>query len=226
MDNQIKSSLLNTDSMKQILNDVQINAININFDDIPINTENQIVNKNKEKAKELIQRLLKESLEQRILSSERRTRNQLVTIKNTKDLAISITNFTLRISKQIDEKLKRDKEKQTKTKQAKASNAKYKKGFSPYKLISNKTSSNFYRSKTPSHIGKNGNSNIHSKTSLAKLKKDLSKSKTNVALVKGKNLLKNNGTNSKLNSKRKSLGRKTKSSLNFKNFNNVNDYTM
>ena len=57
MDNQIKSSLLNTDSMKNILNDVQINAINLNFDDIPIDTEKQIANRNKEKAKELIQKL-------------------------------------------------------------------------------------------------------------------------------------------------------------------------
>ena len=227
MDNQIKSSLLNTDSMKNILNDVQINAINLNFDDIPIDTEKQIANRNKEKAKELIQRLLKESLEQRIFNSEKRARNQLVTIKNTKDLAISITKVTLRISKQIDEKLKRDKEKQNKTKPTKTTNPKYKKGFSPHKLISNKTSSNFYRSKTPSHYGRNVNNNIHSKTPLAKLKKDLSKSKSNVALVKGKNLIKNNnGTNNKLNTRRKSLGRKTKSSLNFKNFNNVNDYSL
>jgi hypothetical protein len=213
--------------MKNILNDVQINAINLNFDDIPIDTEKQIANRNKEKAKELIQKLLKESLEQRIFNSEKRARNQLVTIKNTKDLVLSITNVTLRISKQIDEKLKRDKEKQNKTKTTKATNNKYKKGFSPHKLISNKTSSNFYRSKTPSHYGRNVNSNIHSKTPLAKLKKDLSKSKSNVALVKGKNLMKNNnGTNNKLNTRRKSLGRKTKSSLNFKNFNNVNDYSL
>ena len=226
MDNQIKSSLLNTDSMKNILNDVQINSINLNFDDIPINSENHLANRNKEKAKELIQRLLKESLEQRIFNSEKTTRNQLVTIKNTKDLAISITKVTLKISKQIEEKLKRDKEKQSKTKPIKVPNTKNKKGFSPHKLISNKTSSNFYRSKTPSHYGKNGNSTIHSKTPLAKLKKDLSKSKSNVALIKGKNLLKNNGTNSKLNTRRKSLGRKTKSSLNFKNFNNTNDYSL
>lgn len=72
MDNQIKSSLLNTDSMKNILNDVQINAINLNFDDIPIDTEKQIANRNKEKAKELIQKLLKESLEQRIFNSEKK----------------------------------------------------------------------------------------------------------------------------------------------------------
>ena len=63
---------------------------------------------------------------------------------------------------------------------------------------------------------------------MAKLKKDLSKSKSNVALVKGKNLMKNNnGTiDNKLNTRRKSLGKKTKSSLNFKNFNNVNDYSL
>ena len=41
MDNQIKSSLLNTDSMKNILNDVQINAINLNFDDIPMIQKNK-----------------------------------------------------------------------------------------------------------------------------------------------------------------------------------------
>ena len=90
MDNQIKSSLLNTDSMKNILNDVQINAINLNFDDIPIDTEKQIANRNKEKAKELIQKLLNESLEQRIFNSEKRTRNQLVTIKNTKKVFLPI----------------------------------------------------------------------------------------------------------------------------------------
>ena len=228
MDIPIKSSLLNTDCMKNLLKDEQINSINLNFDDIPINSEIKIANENKEKAKELIKRLLKESLEQRLLSSERTTRNQLLTIKNTKDLTLSITKVTLRISKQIEEKIKRDKEKQaSKIKPTKVFNIKNKKGYSPHKSITNnKTSSNFYRSKTVSHYGKNGNSNIHSKTPLAKLKKDLSKSKSNVSLIKNKNSSKNNPTNLKNNIKRKSMGRKTKSSLNFKNYNNVNDYSL
>ena len=228
MDKQIKSSLLNTDSMKNILNDVQINAINLNFDDIPINSEIQIVNEKKEKAKDLIRRLLKESLEQRILTSERAARNQLLTIKNTKELTLSLTKVTQRISKQIEEKIKRDKEKQSsKIRPTKFTNTKNKKGLSPHKsAIIVKTTSNFYRSKTPSHYGKNGNSNIHSKTPLAKLKKDLTKSKSKEVLIKNKNPSKNSGTNIKNNTRRKSLGRKTKSSLNFKNFNNVNDYSL
>ena len=227
MDNIIKSSLLNVDNIKNILDDEQINSININnLENISVNSENQMANRNKEKAKELIQRLLKESLDQRILNSERIARNQLISIKNTKDLTLSITNVTLRLSKQIQEKIKRDKEKQTKVKNQKGTNIKNKKGYSPHKSTTNKTSTNFYRSKTPSHYGKNGNNTIHSKTPLAKLKKDLSKSKSNTSLIKNKTSLKNNGTNNKNNIRRKSLGQKTKSSLNFKNFNNMNDYSI
>ena len=227
MDNIIKSSLLNVDNIKNILDDEQINSININnLENISVNSENQIANRNKEKAKELIQRLLKESLEQRILNSERIARNQLISIKNTKDLTLSITNVTLRLSKQIQEKIKRDKEKQTKVKNQKGTSIKNKKGYSPHKSTTNKTSTNFYRSKTPSHYGKNGNNTIHSKTPLTKLKKDLSKSKSNTSLIKNKTSLKNNGINNKNNIRRKSLGQKTKSSLNFKNFNNMNDYSI
>ena len=227
MDNIIKSSLLNVDNIKNILDDEQINSININnLENISVNSENQMANRNKEKAKELIQRLLKESLDQRILNSERIARNQLISIKNTKDLTLSITNVTLRLSKQIQEKIKRDKEKQTKVKNQKGTSIKNKKGYSPHKSTTNKTSTNFYRSKTPSHYGKNGNNTIHSKTPLAKLKKDLSKSKSNTSLIKNKTSLKNNGINNKNNIRRKSLGQKTKSSLNFKNFNNMNDYSI
>ena len=227
MDNIIKSSLLNVDNIKNILDDEQINSININnLENLSVNSENQIANRNKEKAKELIQRLLKESLDQRILNSERIARNQLISIKNTKDLTLSITNVTLRLSKQIQEKIKRDKEKQTKVKNQKGTSIKNKKGYSPHKSTTNKTSTNFYRSKTPSHYGKNGNNTIHSKTPLTKLKKDLSKSKSNTSLIKNKTSLKNNGINNKNNIRRKSLGQKTKSSLNFKNFNNMNDYSI
>ena len=169
MDNIIKSSLLNVDNIKNILDDEQINSININnLENISVNSENQMANRNKEKAKELIQRLLKESLDQRILNSERIARNQLISIKNTKDLTLSITNVTLRLSKQIQEKIKRDKEKQTKVKNQKGTSIKNKKGYSPHKSTTNKTSTNFYRSKTPSHYGKNGNNTIHSKTPLKK----------------------------------------------------------
>ena len=132
MDNIIKSSLLNVDNIKNILDDEQINSININnLENISVNSENQMANRNKEKAKELIQRLLKESLDQRILNSERIARNQLISIKNTKDLTLSITNVTLRLSKQIQEKIKRDKEKQTKVKNQKGTSIKNKKGYSP-----------------------------------------------------------------------------------------------
>ena len=235
MDSNIKSSLLNTDNIKNILNDEQINSISINFDENDTNLENQIANQNKEKAKELIKKLLKESLEQRILNSERMSRNQLVIIKNTKELTISLTKITQRISKQIEEKIKRDKEKekerQSKLRPSRITNNKNKKGNSPHKSILNKTTNNFYRSKTPSHFGKNGNTNnnsnhCRSKTPLDKLKKDLSKSKSNTALIKNKNPSKNNGTNNRNNNRRKSLGKKTKSSLNFKNFNNINDYSV
>ena len=223
MKNEIKSSLLNSDSLKNILNDEPLNS---NFDNFSINSENETLNKNKEKAKELIQKLLKESLDQRILNSEKKTRNQLISLKNANDLAITITKVTLRISKQIQEKIKRDKEnkeKQYKQRQPRGVNLRNKKGNSPHKLITSKTTTNFYRSKTPSHMGKNGN-NIHSKTPLSKLKKDLSKSKQN--LIKRKLSSKNNGINNKYNARRKSLGRKTKSSLNFKNYKNMNDYSL
>ena len=218
MENSIKSSLINTDNLKSFLNDEPIDAINTNFDNISCSSNNKSINDSIEKAKELIEKLLKESLDQRISTLDKNSSKQLNIIKNSKDLANAVTNMTLRISKQIQEKIKKDKEKQNKLKQNKVN--KFKKGYSPHKsAVGKNTSSNFYRSKTPSHIGKSNNNNIHSKTPLVKLKKDLSKSKSNVTLGK-KNLTRNNG---KYNIRRKSLGRKTKSSLNFKNFKNIND---
>ena len=218
MKNSIKSSLINTDNLKSFLNDEPIDAINTNFDNISCSSNNKSINDSIEKAKELIEKLLKESLDQRISILDKNSSKQLNIIKNSKDLANAVTNMTLRISKQIQEKIKKDKEKQNKLKQNKVN--KFKKGYSPHKsAVGKNTSSNFYRSKTPSHIGKSNNNNIHSKTPLVKLKKDLSKSKSNVTLGK-KNLTRNNG---KYNIRRKSLGRKTKSSLNFKNFKNIND---
>ena len=218
MENSIKSSLINTDNLKSFLNDEPIDAINTNFDNISCSSNNKSINDSIEKAKELIEKLLKESLDQRISTLDKNSSKQLNIIKNSKDLANAVTNMTLRISKQIQEKIKKDKEKQNKLKQNKLN--KFKKGYSPHKsAVGKNTSSNFYRSKTPSHIGKSNNNNIHSKTPLVKLKKDLSKSKSNVTLGK-KNLTRNNG---KYNIRRKSLGRKTKSSLNFKNFKNIND---
>ena len=218
MENSIKSSLINTDNLKSFLNDEPIDAINTNFDNISCSSNNKSINDSIEKAKELIEKLLKESLDQRISILDKNSSKQLNIIKNSKDLANAVTNMTLRISKQIQEKIKKDKEKQNKLKQNKVN--KFKKGYSPHKsAVGKNTSSNFYRSKTPSHIGKSNNNNIHSKTPLVKLKKDLSKSKSNVTLGK-KNLTRNNG---KYNIRRKSLGRKTKSSLNFKNFKNIND---
>ena len=218
MENSIKSSLINTDNLKSFLNDEPIDAINTNFDNISCSSNNKSINDSIEKAKELIEKLLKESLDQRISILDKNSSKQLNIIKNSKDLANAVTNMTLRISKQIQEKIKKDKEKQNKLKQNKVN--KFKKGYSPHKsAVGKNTSSNFYRSKTPSHIGKSNNNNIHSKTPLVKLKKDLSKSKSNVTLGK-KNLTRNNG---KYNIRRKSLGRKTKSSLNFKNCKNIND---
>ena len=218
MENSIKSSLINTDNLKSFLNDEPIDAINTNFDNISCSSNNKSINDSIEKAKELIEKLLKESLDQRISTLDKNSSKQLTIIKNSKDLATTVTNMTLRISKQIQEKIKKDKEKQNKLKQNKVN--KFKKGYSPHKsAVGKNTSSNFYRSKTPSHIGKSNNNNIHSKTPLVKLKKDLSKSKSNVTLGK-KNLTRNNG---KYNIRRKSLGRKTKSSLNFKNFKNINN---
>lgn len=218
MENSIKSSLINTDNLKSFLNDEPIEAINTNFDNISCSSNNKSINDSIEKAKELIEKLLKESLDQRISTLDKNSSKQLNIIKNSKDLANAVTNMTLRISKQIQEKIKKDKEKQNKLKQNKVN--KFKKGYSPHKsAVGKNTSSNFYRSKTPSHIGKSNNNNIHSKTPLVKLKKDLSKSKSNVTLGK-KNLTRNNG---KYNIRRKSLVRKTKSSLNFKNFKNINN---
>ena len=230
MDYKNQISLLNTDNIKKILNEEQINSISLNFDENLINTENQIANQNKEKAKELIKRLLKESLEPRILNSEKICKNQLITIKNTKELTLSLTKITQRISKQIEEKIKRDKERQSKVRPSKTFNTKNKKGNSPRKSVLNKTTNNFYRSKTPSHFAKNGNNNnnnhFRSKTPLDKLKKDLAKSKSNTALIKNRNTIKNNGANNKNNNRRKSLGKKTKSTINLKNFTNINDYSV
>ena len=127
MENSIKSSLINTDNLKSFLNDEPIDAINTNFDNISCSSNNKSINDSIEKAKELIEKLLKESLDQRISTLDKNSSKQLNIIKNSKDLANAVTNMTLRISKQIQEKIKKDKEKQNKLKQNKVN--KFKKGW-------------------------------------------------------------------------------------------------
>jgi hypothetical protein len=97
------------------------------------------------------------------------------------------------------------------------------KGLSTNKSAISNTRSNFYRAKTPSHISKPGARN-NKTPNIYGLKKELMKSKSNMTLVKNsKSTLIDNKNSRRYNVRRKSLGKKTKSSINFNKFLNTNN---
>jgi hypothetical protein len=224
MENRIMSSILSKNDKDIILNDDLINISSENNFDSESNlnkSQNESKINNLEKTKELLQKLLKESLENKLAISEKKAKIHFLKIKTTLELTNSITNLTMKMCKQIQEKIKKDREKQSKSKPNKAGTNK--KGMSPRKsAIGNNTKTSFYRAKTPSHINKKGNNKMNGKTSIIGLKRDLIKSKSNISLIKSSKTLDAKRLNRR-NIRHRNMGSKTKSSTNIKKYGNTND---
>ena len=208
MKNEIKSTILPKDNQNDISNESPIKKDN---------DENNVQNKSNdnklEKTKEFLKQLLKESLDKRLTISEKKSRNHIMTINTTLELTNSIKNLAIRMNKQIQEKIKKDKEKQAKLKSNKA--VKNKKNFSPRKSAVSSTRISFYRAKTPLHMGKAGN-NMRDKSTLIGLKKELIRSKSNIALARNSKATQANKGSKRMNIKQKNLENQPKSSSNFK----------
>ena len=220
MDNKITSASLIRDINNVSLLKEQTNVFNNNSsldleDNLNKSKDGQKSN-NLEKMKELLGKLLKESLDQRLTLSEKKCNAHFKKIETTYDITKTITSLAEKMSQQIKDKLKKDKEKQSKLKTNRNAG---KKKDSPHRSTISNTRTNFYRAKTPSHIGKLGG-HTHAKTPLMGLKRDLIKNKSNVALTKNSRTIDANRRNiRKVNVKNKTMGNKTRSSLNFKKYN-------
>ena len=117
MKNEIKEKLYNEININTSLNK---DNTNINNDysmknDVDSNKEQkETKNNNMEIAKIILQKMLKESLDQRLKICEKKSKNHFLTINSTLETTKSITNLTIRMNRQIKEKIKKDKEKQSK----------------------------------------------------------------------------------------------------------------
>ena len=224
MENKILSSIIFKNDKDILLNDEEINISTENNFDSENNlskSQNESKINNFEKAKELLQKLLKESLENKLDLSEKKANIHFLKIKTTLELTNSITNLALKMGKQIQEKIKKDKEKSSKVKSNRPGGNK--KGFSPRKsAVGNNTKISFYRAKTPSHINKKVNNKINGKTTIMGLKRDLVKSKSNISLIKSSKTLDAKRLNRR-NIRHRNAVSKTKSSTNIKKYNNTND---
>ena len=222
MENKIISTLLNRDNKYLSINRDQTNYINDNSSidlNVSLNkSQDDPKSNNLEKMKELLGKLLKESLDQRLALSEKTCKIHFMKIKTTLDITKTITNITKNMGKQIQEKLKRDKEKQSKLKSNRNTG---KKKDSPRKPTFSNTRNNFFRAKTPSHMNKLGN-RLQAKTPIMGLKRDLFKNKPNMPLTRNSRTIDANRNMHRVNVKNKTMGNKTSSSLNVKKY-NLND---
>ena len=221
MQNEIKSTLVNKDNLTNIINKVQINNLselenNINN----LLNEEKVVNNNLEKVKGLLQNLLKKSFEPKLTLLEKNTRIHFIKLHTTNELIKETTNIAKIMAIQVQEKIKKSKEKQSSKRPSRFAGTK-KPGLSPHKSAISNTRNNFYRAKTPSHLSK-GN-NTHNKNSIMGLKRELIKSKSNMALMKSSKTIDVARVGRRINNKQKNMGNKNKSSLNFKKYINPND---
>ena len=215
MENKIISTIYSRDNKNIPLNKERISSINdnskIDLNDSSNISQDEPKNNNLVKMKELLNKLLKQTLDQRLTLSEKNTKIHFMKIKATYDLTKTITKLTINMGKQIQEKLKKDKEKQSKLKSNRYGG---RKRDSPHKSTVSNTRTNFYRAKTPSHINKFGN-NMRAKTPIMGLKRDLIKSKSNMGIIKNSRTIDANRNVRRVNAKNKTLGNKTKSSIIF-----------
>ena len=221
MQNEIKSAIVNKDNLTNLINKVQINNLSElenNINNLP-NAE-KAVNNNLEKVKGLLQNLLKKSFEPKLTLLEKDTRIHFIKLHTTNELIKETTNITKRMVMQVQEKIKKSKEKQSSKRPSRFAGTK-KPGLSPHKSAISNTRNNFYRAKTPSHISK-GN-NAHNKSSIMGLKRELIKSKSNMALMKSSKTIDVARVGRRNNNKQKNMGNKSKTSINFKKYINPND---
>ena len=227
MENEINSNIINNDNIilsKGNTKENNDNKIELE-DNLNIDAQKGLEDKknNLKKVKDILDKLLKDSFEQKLTHLEANTNKHSYIIKTTLEITKSITNLSIKMNKQIQEKIKKDKEKKSKSRTNRYGVGS-RKGLSPNKSAISNTRSNFYRAKTPSHISKPGARN-NKTPNIYGLKKELMKSKSNMTLVKNsKSTLPFDNKNSRrYNVRRKSLGKKTKSSINFNKFLNTNN---
>ena len=217
MENEINSNIINKD-----------NIIYSNFeleDNLNKDAQKTLEDKSNslKKVKDILNKLFKESFEQKLSLLESKANKHSYIIKTTLETTKSITNLSIKMNKQIQEKIKKDKEKKSKLRTNRYGIGS-RKGQSPNKSAISNTRSNFYRAKTPSHINKPG-TRTNKTPNIYGLKKELMKSKSNMTLVKNsKSTIPIDNKNSRrYNVRRKSMGKKTKSSINFNNNSNLDD---
>ena len=232
MENEISSNIINKENItlsKEGIKENNDNNIKLE-DNLNIDAQKALEDKNNslKKVKDILNKLLKDSFEQKLTLLEAKANKHSYIIKTTLETTKSITNLSIKMNKQIQEKIKKDKEKKSKSKsRTNRYGVGSRKGLSPNKSAISNTRSNFYRAKTPSHISKPGTRN-NKTPNIYGLKKELMKSKSNMTLVKNsKSTLPNDNKNSRrYNVRRKSMGKKNKSSINFNNSNLVDLHTM
>ena len=232
MENEISSNIINKENItlsKESIKENNDNNIKLE-DNLNIDAQKALEDKNNslKKVKDILDKLLKDSFEQKLTLLEAKANKHSYIIKTTLETTKSITNLSIKMNKQIQEKIKKDKEKKSKSKsRTNRYGVGSRKGLSPNKSAISNTRSNFYRAKTPSHISKPGTRN-NKTPNIYGLKKELMKSKSNMTLVKNsKSTLPNdNKTSRRYNVRRKSMGKKNKSSINFNNSNLDDLHTM
>ena len=227
MENEISSNIINKDNIIQSKESTkEINDNNIELgDNLNIDVQKALEDKNNslKKVKDILNKLLKDSFEQKLTLLEAKANKHSYLIKTTLETTKSITNLSIKMNKQIQEKIKKDKEKKSKLR-ANRYGVGSRKGLSPNKSAISNTRSNFYRAKTPSHINKAGTRN-NKTPNIYGLKKELMKSKSNMTLIKSsKSTLPVDSKNSRrYNVRRKSMGKKNKSTINFNKYLNTNN---
>lgn len=223
MENEIKSKA----NYNQQLNKEPINTFNENYKDSEnnknINKDDIKVN-NLEKAKKLLEKLLKESLDSRITLCEKNAKSQRTKMKVGLDLSQSLSKILENFKKQINIKIKKDKEKNSKLKYNKL--GRNKKGLSPRKSAMVKPRTNFFRAKTPSHYSNKLDNTIHNKTPLIGLKRGLIKSRSNKNLAKNSKTLDANGMSYRVSQKKKNDAdsKKKNNIFNRRKINNNHNY--
>ena len=203
MQNEIKSAIVNKDNLTNIINKVQINNLSELENNINnlLNEEKEVKN-NLEKVKGLLQNLLKKSFEPKLTLLEKNTRIHFIKLHTTNELIKETTNIPNRMAMQVQEKIKKSKEKQSSKRPSRFAGTK-RPGLSPHKSAISNTRNNFYRAKTPSHLSK-GN-NTHNKNSIMGLKRELIKSKSNMALMKSSKTIDAARVGRRINNKQKNM---------------------
>ena len=193
MENQISSKRFNKNNKnKTITQESSLIISNIsNKNSLETEASQNDPKENKtNKTKELLQKLLKETLEQRLIKVEKDSKNHFLIINTSKELTKTITNIAVKMSKQIQEKAQKNKEKNPRYKSKRygffANNNK--KGISPHKMFTNTNRITYSRAKTPSYLNKYGN-HARGKSSVTVFKRNLIKNRPTLSTFKSSKTL-------------------------------------